>query len=104
MADLSVKPLSPRLNFSRATELKSVTLACGSNPQWVIQALRTIAPDHRNLQWIGIDVTTWLPGSDLPPPFCLHELGEVAHWGWLELDHLLVQLWESHLIYVKVYH
>lgn len=104
MADLLVEPLSPRLNFSRATELESVTLACGSNPQRVIQALRTITPDHWNLQWIGIDITAWLPGSDLPPPFCLCELGKVAHRGWLELDRLLVQLWESHSIYVKVYH
>ena len=32
----------------------------------------------------------------------MHAIGEAAYAGWLELDHLIIQLWESHSIRLEV--
>ena len=66
-------------------------------------ALRTVTPDHRHLQQISL-----CGRRHLPPHRALHEepahgrIGESDYRQWLELDHLLVQLWELHSIRLKV--
>lgn len=81
--------------------------SCKYNPQWITLALRTITSDHRNLQCIGIDTTGVLATLDyifIHPREFRDSLREPACQGWLELDRLLVQLWESHSVHVEVYY
>ena len=72
---------------------------------WVTIALRTIVPNQHNLQQISLcppDLCSHRipPGSD--PAHARHAVGEFYYRQWLEFDHLLAQLWESHSIRLKV--
>ena len=63
-------------------------------------ALRTITPEHRDLRQISIylvyhQTQTGAGGS------IRQTLGEQIFAQWMELDHLLAQLWESQLIRPK---
>jgi hypothetical protein len=69
--------------------------------QWVIMALQTITPKHQDLRQITIWLSYYLT---------LCGVGTEARWTvgvakyrqWLDLDRLLVRLWESHSIRPKV--
>ena len=71
---------------------------CSSNPKWVALILRTLTPHHTNLQQITIDAS-YIFYARLGQDFSGH--GPKGLLG-LELDHLLVQLWESHSVRLKV--
>jgi len=94
------------IDLSKATKLKDAVFTCGLNPQWVVMALRTVTPDHINLQQISLDAshtTLRLRNFNRVDPANIGDaIGETVYSEWLELDHLLVQLWESHLIHLKV--
>ena len=70
------------------------------NVQWAIMALQTITPNHRDLQqitiWLSYSLTTNV-GANFR-----RAIGEVYCGQWVDLDHLLIQLWESCLIRPKV--
>jgi len=63
--------------------------------------LQTITPQHRDLRQISICI---------PYQFDIHgaganirqTIGETTYEEWSDLDHLLVQLWESHSIRPKI--
>lgn len=68
--------------------------------------LRTITPNHRNLQ-----IALYVPDVHYDPApnrtnFANVSLaiGEAIHEQWLELDRLLVQLWELHSIRTKAFY
>jgi hypothetical protein len=85
-----------------------VEFLCGGlGAEWISMTLRTITPNHRNLLQISLSVPDVSYGPTLnriDPPNVRDAIGEVAHRQWLELDHRLVQLWESHSIRPKVMH
>ena len=91
--------------LSKAMNLKVVGFKCSSNPKWVALILRTLTPHHTNLQQITIDAP-YIFYARLGQDFSGHGpkglLGETVCDAWLELDHLLAQLWESHSVRLKV--
>ena len=88
-------PSSRAIDLSIATGLKDATLWWEDNPRWVAMTLRTITRDHRNFQRLLLE-TFW---EDYDP-----HVGSDGHvdQGWLELDSVLAQLWESHSIRPRV--
>ena len=92
--------LSP-IDISAASGLKDVAFEWKSNSHWVAMALRTVTRDHGNLQQISLRTHWESYGMNL----LIEELADIArvaeetsHPGWLELDNLLAQLWESYSI------
>jgi len=78
-----------------------------SNIQWVLTALRTITTDHRNLRGVSVRVPCLSCGpastvNRTDPANIDHAIGEVGRRQWLEVDHLLAQLWESRSIRPEV--
>ena len=96
------------IDLSKARKLKDVTFTFGRpNPIWVLAALQTITHEHRTLQ----QITLHLPIIPFDPtPTRIHPadvqlaIGETRYRHWLELDHLLVQLWEAQSMRLKVVH
>jgi hypothetical protein len=104
-----VKSGSASIDLSKARKLNDVAFLRGrSSAQWVVTALQTITPKHRNLQ----QITLYAPYAPYNPTLnradptnVRYAFGETIYRQWLELDHLLAQLWESHSIRLKVlYH
>jgi len=96
---------SGSIDLSKATRLKDAVFTCGRNPQWVVMALLTVAPNRRNLQQISLDISHTVFCSDFNGVNLTKvrdAIGETAYAEWLELDHLLAQLCESHLVRLKV--
>ena len=89
---------SASINLSRATKLKDITFRHGSlDMDWIIGALRTITPNHRDLRQITIypssRLTTFNVGTNIRLSIARQ---------WLDLDRLLVQFWESRSIRTRV--
>jgi hypothetical protein len=99
------------VDLSGATKLKHVVFQLDSwNVQWVITALQTTIPKHRDLRQITIDVPYNLARKTFETSFrqanSFEEnfkwaVGEANCEQWLDFDHLLVQLWESRSIHTK---
>jgi hypothetical protein len=68
-------------------------------PKWIVATLRTITHDHRKLRQITVHMA---PSSGLDCVDVKRAIGETAYQEWLDLDRLLVNLWESHSIRPKV--
>ncbi|KAF9644818.1 hypothetical protein BDM02DRAFT_3272164 [Thelephora ganbajun] len=86
------------IDLSKATKLRDATFRPGSlSVAWITVALQTVSPKHRNLRQIVIylryDMT--LVTAD---PNAMQAIGG----QWLDLDHLLVQFWESRSIRTKL--
>jgi len=85
---------SLRLDLSRARNLEKLELVCfNRGVGWIVEALRTVAPDHQNLK-------IFFEHAELThqPPV------EGRDEDWVELDQLLVRLSESHSIRPKFVH
>jgi len=68
---------------------------------WIAMELRSITPKHQDFQQISI----YLPGCGIPHSAgtdARQSIGEVIYGQWLDLDRLLVQLWESRSIRPRV--
>jgi len=91
------------IDLSRATKLKDVVFQYDEpqNIDWITKALRTVTPEHRDLQQIFVymprQLTHFDAGTDIR-----QALGESIAQQWLALDRLLIQLWKSHSIRSKV--
>jgi hypothetical protein len=92
---------SAPIDLSKAIKLKDVAFRSKEpSPKWVVKALRTVTPNHRHLQQISLYAHS----------LCFRHTEGAGGYGvreslygqWLELDHLLVQLWESHSIRLKI--
>jgi len=89
-------------NLSKATKLRDMVFLPGSQDvKWVTIALQTIAPQYRNLRTISIYLPIYLVSFDVGSNI-RESLGEVVFGQWSDLDHLLVQFWESHSIRPRV--
>lgn len=69
------------------TRLRDLVFRC-KNPSalWIVDTLRTVKPE--SIQQVSLDMSR-------------HSLWALSP-GWLELDSLLVQLWDSHSLRVKI--
>jgi hypothetical protein len=63
--------------------------------------LRTITPEHRDFRQIEIHIPYYLilPGDSVN---VRQAIGAANFGQWLDLDRLLVKLWESHSIRPKI--
>jgi len=90
---------SASINLSRATRLKHVAFRYGGSQDvnWIIGAIRTITPQHGDLQRITIHLpsrlTSFSVGTNVR-----QAIGEGIAAQWLDLDRLLVEFWESRSI------
>ena len=92
---------SAPVDLSKATKLKDVTFRPGlQRVEWVIRALQTITPEHRDLRQITIRMP-WYPLAEVLANI-RQTVGDTHYRLWLDLDRLLVQLWESRSIRPKV--
>jgi hypothetical protein len=90
------------IDLSKAIKLKDV--AFHPDPwgiEWVVTALQTITPKHRDLRQISIHIpyrlTIAYDGGS-----ATQSIGDPVYEQWLGLDRLLVQLWESHSIRPRI--
>jgi hypothetical protein len=82
-------------------KLKEVAFRLNSwSIQWVITALQTTTPEHRDLQQIMIHIPYYLTVVKVFADV-RRAIGEAGYGQWLDLDRLLVQLWESRSICPK---
>jgi len=99
---------SASISLSKARKLKYLAfLSEEPSAKWIITALKTITPGHQNLQQISLHVPSLPPNPDptinrADPANVRHAHGETSYRQWLDLDHLLGQLWESHSLRPKV--
>ena len=95
-------PSPASLDLSNAKKLGGVTFwSISVKVEWITTALQTITPEHREFRLITIHVPYGLVlfkvGDDIR-----QAVGETIHQGWLDLDRLLVRLWESNSIRPRV--
>jgi hypothetical protein len=86
------------VDLSKATKLKDVVFRPESKTvEWVTVALKTVTPAHRDLRQISIHIPYYLT---LPRVYTnlRQGIGKASSEEWLDLDRLLVQLWESRSI------
>lgn len=92
------------IDFSKARKLKEVTFRCGTTHiMWIISALRTITSEHEDLQQISIHIP-YYPSYIADPANIRGIVGEEVYRQWMDLDHLVVQFWESRTIRPKIMH
>ena len=91
------------IDLSKATRLKNVVFrATALNIDWVITGLRTIMPKHREFQRISIYVYFGPAFVGIVGTNARQTIGEKKFGRWLDLDHLLIRLWESHSIRARI--
>ena len=91
------------VDLSKAVGHKDVSIEWTCDLLWVALTLRTITRDHRNLQRISLEASCYAQFVDVDDPADLRDaIGETLYQGWLELNDVLVQLWESHRIRSEV--
>ena len=89
------------VDLSRATRLRDAQFDCGDpSAKWIAIALQTVTSRHRDLRQIGICIYGLI--FDDPSTDIRQMVGEVVYREWLDLDRLLVQLWELRSIRPKV--
>ena len=90
------------LDFSNTPRLKEVVFRVKTRSAvWMTLALETITPDHRDFHQITIHVPEYGP-SIANPTNLRKTFGESFYNQWMDLDRLLVQLWESRGIRPKI--
>ncbi|KAF9645274.1 hypothetical protein BDM02DRAFT_3205327 [Thelephora ganbajun] len=86
------------VDLSKATKLRDVVFRPASlNIAWITMVLQNVSPEHRNLQRISIYLRYNLVLAATEPD-AMQDVGG----QWLDLDHLLVQFWESRSIRTKL--
>ena len=90
------------IDLSKATKLRCIVFQPVSlTVTWVIAALRTITPEHRDLRQISVHVPGYIALVDASAGL-EQAVGKAVYRQWLDLDRLLVQLWESRSIRPKL--
>ena len=90
---------SAAIDLSKARKLRDVIFRPGSlSVEWIATAFQTTTPNHRQLQKISIRLPSHLRNVNA---------NVIKRWSptygqWLDLDHLLVQFWESRSTRPKV--
>jgi len=95
---------SASFNLSEATKLRDVTFRIATlRVEWITLALRDITSKHRDLRQISIDAghyfsRAYRTSADDPRQY----VGDKFFGQWLDLDRILVHLWESLSIHTNV--
>jgi len=84
------------IDLSKATKLKEVAFLPDIDPKWIVWALKSITPHHRDLHYISLRINAILHDMDREQ--------ETTRTEWLELDSVFVSLWESHSICPNAWH
>jgi hypothetical protein len=83
-------------DLSKATKLKEVAFWFNElDIPWITNTLHTITPGHRDLQKILIYAPYRTDKH-------IQRISREIHTQWKDLDCLLLQLWESHAVRIKV--
>ena len=83
------------IDLSKAIKLQDVVFRHYPGVvEWVITALRTITPKHRDLRQISICIPHYLTCPGILANVSRH-IGEADYGLWLDLDRFLVQFSES---------
>ncbi|KAF9778142.1 hypothetical protein BJ322DRAFT_1214811 [Thelephora terrestris] len=90
------------IDLSKATKLREVAFWFTSDPTWIKNSLRTILPEHRDLQKILIYGDPYYDILPNEPVGSKEVVGEEIYKQWMELDGLLVRLWESRAVRTKL--
>ena len=98
-----VDPISLPFDLSKATKLEcAVFRPAGSlGVGWIAHALRVITSKHRDLRRISVDVDNFWASIGFSGDV-RKDVGEKVFNQWLDLDRILVHLWESFSIPVNV--
>ena len=96
------EPWSASIDLSKATKLADAIFWPESmDAEWITNALQTVTPDHRDLRQISIHVPShFTPYGGVPDERRVAR--DETYGEWLELDRLLVQLWESYSLRPRV--
>lgn len=96
------------IELSRTTKLKYITFRCESlSSGWMTMTLGTITSEHRNLHQISIHIPYALSHATAQECTAIERQIENMDPGtrWSDLDHRLVELWESRSVRGRVvYH
>ena len=93
---------SGSIDLSRATKLKDVVFRPTSRTvEWITTTLQTTTPKHRDLRHITIHMPDYLTLPSILADI-RGAVGAVGYGEWLDLDRLLVQLWESRSIHPRI--
>ncbi|KAF9644356.1 hypothetical protein BDM02DRAFT_3122058 [Thelephora ganbajun] len=91
-------PNPASIDLSKATKLeRAVFLPTSMSVKWITMVLQTITPKHRDLQYILIH-SPYDPALAGASVNVRQTVGELVCGQWSELDHVLVQFWESRSI------
>jgi hypothetical protein len=87
----------------KATKLKAATFRpYETETGWITTALKTVTVEHRDFKQVSI--YTRFHGLPIDNPDSFRQIvGEVAYGKWMDLDRVLVRLWESHSVHTRVY-
>jgi hypothetical protein len=91
------------VDLSKAIKLREVVFRFdGLSPVWVTRTLRTITPEHRDLQQISIHNTFRYSRRSVPVD-AKQLAGEEGYEEWMDLDRALIQLWESRTVRTRLF-
>lgn len=91
------------VDLSKAAKLREVAFWFGPGATaGITNTLRSISPEHRDLKKVSIYADLWCDRSPNGPIDPKEVVGEVIYKQWMDLDALLVQLWESQSIRTKL--
>lgn len=86
---------SAPFNLAKATRLRDAVFRPGSlGVGWISLVLRVITHEHRDLRRVSVDLPYYLPYLDSYEDL-KRSVGERFFEQWLDLDGILVHLWES---------
>ena len=68
---------------------------------WTAMVLKTLTSEHRNFRKVTIHIPIAI-SSVGEPVNVKQSIGEETHGQWMDLDHILIQLWESNAIHTQV--
>ena len=95
-----VEPGLTFIDLSKATRLAAVAFRVdGCSVEWVTTALQTIPPGHRDFRRVSIYAPRHLTGAGADVK---QTIAEQFLSQWLDLDRLLVRLWETRSIRPEV--
>ena len=90
------------IDLSKATKLRDVSFLLTSlSVEYVTQTLQTLTPEHQDFRQISINVP-YRQALSNDGVGVGQAVGEPVYNQWLELDRLLIQLWDSRSIRPKI--
>ena len=95
-------PQAGSIDLSKAIRLKEVAFwSRKPGDVWAAMALKTLTPEHADLRRVVIHIVIGpFPGDERVDT--RKEIGEEIYEQWMDLDRVLVHLWESNAIRARV--